>query len=149
MARINRKSSINKLLQAIPANRGRTDAQIAIIRALGDMKDNALETVPVLVRFLKSPSPFVREATVEALWKIRPSDPRVVVVLNHLLATEAELPVKLTLTSVIADFRSQDSIPILQKITKRAQENVDVKNLAQDALDELEAMGIETALQED
>lgn len=140
IARINKKSSIKKLVAAIPDNRGRTDVQLSIIRALGDMKTNAAEAIPVLVRFLRSPSPYVREATVEALWKIR--DPRVVDVLNRLLEHEKELVVKLTLTSVIADFRSPDSVTILENITKRANEHVDVKTNARDALDKLAQMGL-------
>lgn len=140
IARINKKASVKKLVAAIPDNRGRTDVQLSIIRALGDMKTNASEAIPVLVRFLRSPSPYVREATVEALWKIR--DPRVVGVLNRLLEQEKELVVKLTLTSVIADFRSPDSVTILENIVKRANEHVDVKTNARDALDKLAQMGL-------
>lgn len=140
IARINKKSSVKKLLAAIPTNRGRTDVQLSIIRALGDMKSNATEAVPVLIRFLRTPSPYVREATVEALWKIR--DPRVIEVLNRLLEQEQELVVKMTLTSVIADFRSPDSIPILEAVSQRANENVDVKANARDALEKMAQMGL-------
>lgn len=140
IARINKKASVKKLVAAIPDNRGRTDVQLAIIRALGDMKEHSVDAIPVLVRFLRTPSPYVREATVEALWKIR--DPRVTDVLNRLLEQEQELVVKLTLTSVIADFRSPESVAILERITKRANEHVDVKANARDALEKLAQMGL-------
>lgn len=142
IARINQKSSVDKLMAAIPTNRGKADVQLAIIRALGDMRQNSLSTVPTLVRFLRSPNEFVREQTVDALWKIRPKDPRVARALNQLLAQEEELVVKLTLTIVIADFRSAESIPVLQKIVKNTDERLEVKALAQEALDKLAAMGI-------
>lgn len=142
IARINQPSSVDRLMKAIQVNRGRTDAQLAIIRALGDLRKASLGTVPVLVRFLHSPSPYVREATVEALWKIRPSDPRVAHVLNQLLAEEEELVVKLTLTNVIADFKSKESVPILQKIVKNAGEHVDVKALAYGSLEKLAEWGL-------
>lgn len=161
IARINQKSSIPRLLEAISINRGRTDVQLAIIQALGDMGDNSRDIVPVMVKFLRSPSPFVREATVEALWKITAhvtvdqlKDPqayaqmdaqrkKVAHLLNQLLKTEDELVVKLTLTSEIADFRDPETIPILKKIVDKANEHVDVRSLARDALDKLEEMGVE------
>ncbi|HEY9840019.1 MAG: HEAT repeat domain-containing protein [Candidatus Sericytochromatia bacterium] len=142
IARINQKPSVMKLMKAISPNRGRTDVQLAIIRALGDMRQNSLETVPTLVRFLRSPNQYVREATVDALWKIRPKDPRVVQVLNQLLAEEEELVVMLTLTIVIADFKSSGSIPVLKRIVNDASANLDVKAHAQEALEKLAAAGI-------
>ncbi len=145
IARINKPTSVDKLMAAIVPNKGKADVQLAIIRAIGDMRQHSLHTVPKLVFFLKSPSPFVREATVEALWKIRPKDPRVVRVLNQLLAQEQEVVVKLTLAHVIADFKSPESVPVLIKVIKRTDENVDVKGLAQEALDKLAAMGITSA----
>lgn len=145
IARINKPASVDKLMAAIGPNKGKADVQLAIIRAVGDMRQHSLHVVPKLVFFLKSPSPFAREATVEALWKIRPKDPRVVHVLNQLLAQEDEVVVKLTLTHVIADFGSPESVPVLIKIIKRTDEHVDVKGLAQEALDKLAAMGITSA----
>ena len=161
IARINKKSSVSLLLDAIKLNRGRTDVQLAIIQALGDMGDNSRDIVPVLVSFLRSPSPFVREATVEALWKITaiiPSDKskdsrayselatqrgKVSHVLNALLSSEDEINVKLTLVSKLADFRDPASIPVLKKVSESSKEHVDVRSLARDALEKLDAMGVE------
>lgn len=137
IARINKKPSVKKLLAAIPANRGKTDVQLAIIQAIGHMKENAREEVPVLVRFLRSPSPYVREATLEALWNIREPRDKIAKIYNRLLETEGELVVKLTLVSHIADFRDPDSIPILERIVAKNNEHVDVKVGARDALDKL------------
>ncbi len=140
IARINSKPSAKKLLQAIGSNRGKTDVQIAIIRALGDMRSNTKEFVPVIMRFLRSPSPYVREAVVEALWKIQ--DPRSVKVMNALIDREKELVVKLTLMRYIADFKSPESIPLLRKRARDPKEHLDVRSLARDAIDKLEAMGL-------
>ncbi|PIQ27062.1 hypothetical protein COW36_14275 [bacterium (Candidatus Blackallbacteria) CG17_big_fil_post_rev_8_21_14_2_50_48_46] len=143
IARINHKASGKRLLQALIVNRGRTDAQIAIIRALGDMKENSRDLVPAILQLLRSPSPFIREVAVESLWKIR--DPRASKYLVRLLKTEKELVVKLTLCNVIADFKEPTSIPVLKKISKKADEPADVRTLAKDALEKLEEMGIEAA----
>lgn len=142
IARINEKSSVPKLMEAIKLNSGKTDVQLAIIRAVGDMRNHSLETVPTLVRFLRSPNQFVREATVEALWKIRPKDPRVIHVLNTLMEEEDSLVVKLTLANVIADFKDPSTGPVLVKVLKRTDEHVDVRGLAQESLDKLVAMGV-------
>lgn len=142
IARINQASSVDKLLNSITTNHGKADVQLAIIRAIGDMREKSLKTVPILVRFLRSPDQFVREQTVDALWKIRPKDPRVARALNELLAQEDELVVKLTLTIDIADFKSPESIPILQKIVKNTSEQLDVKAHAQTSLEKLAAWGI-------
>jgi HEAT repeat protein len=141
IARINQKSSGKRLLQALVINRGRTDAQIAIVRAIGDMKSNSRDLVPAVLQILRSPSPFLREAAVEALWKI--DDKSVSKYLIRLLKTEDDLMVQLTLCNVIADFKDPASIPLLEKITKTADRHVDVRNLAQEALDKLDAMGIQ------
>ena len=161
IARINQKSSVPRLLEAIKLNRGRTDVQLAIIQALGDMGETTRDVVPVIVTFLRSPSPFVREATVEALWKITATIPadklkeprsysemakqrdKVSRVLNSLLSTEKELNVLLTLTSLIADFRDPASVPILTKVSENKKAHVDVQSLARDALEKLEHMGVE------
>lgn len=140
IARINNKASVKRLLAALPVNRGRTDAQLAIIRALGDMKENSREQVPVIVRFLRSPNPFVREATVDALWKIR--DYSVSKYLVRLLKIEQETTVKLTLVRLIPDFKDGSAIPVLKDLLKRKEEHADVKALAEDALIKLEEMGI-------
>ncbi len=140
IARINRKSSSKKLLQALPVNRGKTDVQLAIIRAVGEMGSNSKEYTPVIMRFLKSPNPYVREVTVEALVNI--NDSRAVPVLNKLLEIEEELVVKLTLTKLIVKFKSASSIPILEKIASRQKEHMDVKALARDSLDKLAEMGV-------
>lgn len=140
IARINQKASVKKLLQALSGNRGRTDVQIAIIRALGDMRSNSTEVVPIMVRFLRSPSPFVREATIEALAKIKA--PKTAELLIKLLETEAELVVKLTLVDVVGDLKDPRAKPVLEKILKRPGEHADVKALAQDALDKFAEMGI-------
>lgn len=142
IARISQQSSVDKLVNSITVNRGKADVQLAIIRALGDMRQKSLKTVPILVHFLRSPDQFVREQTVDALWKIRPKDPRVAHALNMLLAEEEELTVKLTLTIDIADFKSPESIPILQKIVQNTGEQLDVKAHAQQALEKLAAWGI-------
>lgn len=138
IARINKKASVTKLLRAIPVNRGKTDVQLSIIRAIGDMKDNARDVVPVLIRFLRSPSPYIREATIEALWKIREPRLKISKIFNRLLEQEEELVVKLTLVGYIADFRDPDSLPILEKIAAKSNEHVDVKTLARDAIEKLE-----------
>lgn len=142
IALINKKSSVPQLMASIKPNNGKTDVQLAIIRALGDMRSHSLSEVPTLVRFLKSPNQFVREATVEALWKIRPKDPRVINVLNKLLEEERELVVKLTLANVIADFKNPQTAEVLVKVLKRTDENVDVRALAQESLDKLVAAGV-------
>jgi len=140
IARINQRASAKKLLQAIPVNRGKTDVQLAIIRALGDMGPNSKEFTPVIMRFLKSPNPYVREVTVESLINIQ--DPRALPVLNKLLEIEEELVVKLTLTKLIVKFKSPSSIPILEKIAARPKEHMDVKALARDSLDKLAEMNV-------
>lgn len=140
IARINRKASVKQLLQAIRPNRGKTDVQISIIRALGDMGDNSKEYLTVITNFLRSPSPYIREAVVEALWKIR--DPRSTRIMNGLVEREKELVVRLSLMKYIADFKSPDSIPLLQKVADNPREHVDVRSLARDAIDKLEAMGL-------
>lgn len=140
IARINQKSSVKKLLQAIAPNRGKTDVQLSIIRALGNMRKNSLEVVPVMVNFLKSPSPHVREATVEALWKI--GDLRVAPILNKLMEKEEDLSVKMTLAKVLPDFKNPASLAVLEKVAARTNENLDVKALARDAVDKMLEMGI-------
>jgi HEAT repeat protein len=141
IARVNQKSSAKRLLQALLANRGRTDAQIAIIRALGDMRGNSRDLVPALLQLLRSPSPFIREAAVEALWKI--GDKKVSKYLVKLLKTEEDTMVKMTLCSTIADYKDPNSIPVLEKISKQADQPVDIRALAQEALDKLSEMGVE------
>lgn len=140
IARINNKASVKRLLAALTVNRGRTDVQLAIIRALGDMKENSREQVPVIVRFLRSPNPLVREATIDALWKIR--DYSVSKYLVRLLKVESETTVKLTLVRIIPDFKDPNAIPVLLEVLKRKEENADVKALAEDALVKFEQMGI-------
>lgn len=140
IARINKKPSVKKLLQALSVNRGKTDVQLAIIRAIGNMGSNSKEYTPVVMRFLKSPNPYVREVTVEALVNIQ--DSRALPVLNKLLEIEQELVVKLTLTKLIVNFKSASSIPILEKIALRPKEHMDVKALARDSLDKLAEMGV-------
>lgn len=141
IARINQKASAKKLLQAIRANRSKTDVQIAIIRALGNMPDHSREYLSVITNFLRSPNPYIRETVVEALWHIR--DPRSVRVMNLLIEREKELVVRLSLMKYIADFKSPASIPLLKKVAANSKEHLDVRSLARDAIDKLEAMGLE------
>ena len=138
IGRINQKASVKQLLQAIRPNRGKTDVQIAIIRSIGDMGDNSKEYVPVISKFLRSPNPYIREAVAEALWKIR--DPRSTKVMNALLKQEKELVVQLSLMKYIADFKSPESIPLLEKIIADPKTHIDVRSLARDALDKLETI---------
>lgn len=141
IARINQKSSAKKLLQAIRPNRSKTDIQIAIIRAMGNMPEHSREYLSVITNFLRSPNPYIREAVVEALWKIR--DPRSVRVMNLLVEREKELVVRLSLMKYIADFKSPASLPLLRKVAASSKEHLDVRSLARDAIDKLEAMGLE------
>lgn len=139
IARINQKPSGRRLLRALITNRGRTDVQIAIVTALGDMRQNARDLVPAILQLLRSPSPFIREAAVEALWKI--GDRNVSKYLVKLLKTETEIVVKLTLCTVLPDFRDPAAMPLLQKLARKADEPADVRGQAQEAYDKMEEMG--------
>lgn len=140
IARINQKSSAKRLLQALVVNRGRTDVQIAIVSALGDMRQNARDLVPAILQLLRSPSPFIREAAVEALWKI--GDRRVSKYLVRLLKNETEIVVKLTLCAVLPDFRDPTAMPILDKLARKADEPADVRGQAREAYEKMEEMGL-------
>lgn len=156
IGRINQKSSVKKLLMALGQQKGiksnQVDVLLAIIQAIGDMGEAVRldrlkgketytidsHTVSSLRRLLGQPSPFIREAAVESLWKIR--DYSVSKSLIYLLATEAELIVKLTLVQYIADFKDARAIPVLDRLIKDPKEHIDVKAMAQDAKDKLEIM---------
>ena len=144
IGRINKKSSVKPLLRSLAKQKGlksnQVDVLLAIIQAVGDMGKNARDkhTISSIKRLMRSPSPFIREAAIESLWKIR--DYSVSPALVYLLATENELIVKLTLTQYIADFKDGNAIPVLERMLKDPKEHIDVKAMAQDALDKLSMM---------
>jgi HEAT repeat protein len=140
IARINQKKSVHRLWNAMLVNRKRTDVQIAIVVAIGDMGKNSTDMVPRILQLLNSPNMFMREAAIDALWKI--GDHRASKYLVRLLKKESEITVKVTLCRILPDFKDPQAMPVLEKLSRNPEEKPDVRALAQEALDKMEEMGL-------
>lgn len=147
IARINSKDSIPKLILSLKMNniRSRRDVQLAIIRGFGEMGANSKGIVHRIMRLLKSKNAFVREATVEALWKIskETNDYSVGIYLIRLLKIEKDLSTKLMITSIISDFENPKAFAVLQAMIDNPEEKDRLKELAHEQIKKLEEKGFD------